>query len=59
MNESFDRPPEQASPPSKSVPVPTFDSRDLMKGGREIYIHHKGELYRLQETRNGKLILKK
>jgi len=37
----------------------TFDSRDLLDKGREAFIEHEGKKYRLQATRNGKLILTK
>ena len=38
---------------------PLLDSRQLLQGGRVVEIHHNGELYRLQATRTGKLILTK
>ena len=38
---------------------PLVDSRQLLQGGRLVEIHHNGELYRLQATRTGKLILTK
>jgi len=38
---------------------PLLDSRELLQGGRVVEIHHNGELYRLQATRTGKLILTK
>lgn len=38
---------------------PAFDSRDLMRGCREVLIRHGGQLYRLRHTRNDKLILVK
>ena len=34
-------------------------SEDLMRGAREVVIRHDGQEYRLQVTRNGKLILVK
>lgn len=34
-----------------------ISSAELMQGGRELIIAHEGEHYRLQQTRNGKLIL--
>jgi hemin uptake protein HemP len=34
-------------------------SRDLLGGSREVLIDHRGEIYRLRETRSGKLILNK
>lgn len=36
-----------------------FDSGALLRGHREILIHHAGEVYRLRHTRNDKLILTK
>ena len=35
------------------------DSQDLLQGGRELFIAHAGEEYRLRLTRNDKLILTK
>ncbi len=40
-------------------PVPRIDSRGLLQGNRELVIEHVGLEYRLQVTRNGKLILTK
>lgn len=61
------RPHESALPPSAelratsrpSTPQAEFDSRELMRGGREVLIRHAGKVYRLQHTRNDKLILVK
>lgn len=39
--------------------VRTVDSRSLFLGAHEIGIEHKGSLYRLKITRQGKLILNK
>jgi hemin uptake protein HemP len=36
-----------------------INSADLMQGDREIVIRHGSELYRLNVTRSGKLILRK
>lgn len=44
-------------PPSR--PQPLLDSRELMRGARLVEISHNGEIYRLQATRLGKLILTK
>ena len=44
---------------SPSAPQAEFDSRELMRGGREVLIRHAGKVYRLQHTRNDKLILVK
>ncbi len=58
-------PPFGAPLPSADRPVPstdaapqrTFDSADLFQGAREVQIRHDEKIYRLQVTRNGKLIL--
>ncbi|MBI4989168.1 MAG: hemin uptake protein HemP [Rhodocyclales bacterium] len=53
--------PKQARP-AGDAPVPpqaTLTSTELMQGRRVIVIVHQGETYRLQQTRNGKLILTK
>ncbi len=49
-----------------SGPLPTFastapvvDSRQLLRGAREIEIVHGDKVYRLRHTRNDKLILVK
>ncbi len=44
---------------SCSPQPPALDSATLLQGGRAVTIRHKGELYRLQTTRQGKLILTK
>jgi hemin uptake protein HemP len=56
----------EALPPLQGVPhdalparPPLVDSRELLRGHRSVEIHHNGELYRLQSTRTGKLILTK
>jgi hemin uptake protein HemP len=49
----------QRSSASPSAPQAEFDSRELMRGGREVLIRHAGQVYRLQHTRNDKLILVK
>ncbi len=45
--------------PRSNAPVPRIDSRGLLRGNRELVIEHVGLEYRLQVTRNGKLILTK
>ncbi|MEJ2590570.1 MAG: hemin uptake protein HemP [Candidatus Thiodiazotropha sp.] len=40
-------------------PSRTLESRDLMQGRSQIEIVHRGEIYRLRITRQGKLILTK
>jgi hemin uptake protein HemP len=39
--------------------VPTVRSEELLRGGRELFIVHNSEVYRLLVTRNNKLILQK
>ena len=43
-----------AQPTSRAV-----NSKELLRGKREVQIQHLGEVYRLLLTRNGKLILQK
>ena len=49
-------PPEGAANLGEA-PAITFES--LGQGSREVLIEHHGQIYRLRETRNGKLILNK
>jgi hemin uptake protein HemP len=53
--------PATASPPPVTTPVAPLrvDSAALMRGQRVLEIVHLGEVYRLQTTRFGKLILTK
>lgn len=44
-------------PPPKQAAPPTIDSRQLLGSGRECWITHAGQTYRLCHTRNDKLIL--
>lgn len=39
--------------------VRVLRSDDLLQGQREVFILHRGQLYRLLRTRNDKLILQK
>lgn len=39
--------------------IVTIESKELLRGGREVHILHKDEIYRLLVTRNNKLILQK
>ncbi len=39
--------------------LPAVNSQALLQGQKAITIHHNGALYRLQNTRQGKLILTK
>jgi hemin uptake protein HemP len=49
-------PAEPAAPAERSLPLP---SELLLRGRRLVEIAHNGEVYRLQATRLGKLILTK
>jgi len=44
---------------ANAVKQAEFDSRELMRGAREVLIRHAGQVYRLRHTRNDKLILVK
>ena len=61
MNE--DRPrvaPAPAPVPSEPArPQVVLESSELLRGARLVEIRHNGEVYRLQATRLGKLILTK
>ena len=47
------------SPASLSIESLPVESQALLQGQRTVTISHNGEIYRLQETRLGKLILTK
>lgn len=49
---------ESQTPATPETPR-EVDSRDLMRGNREIVIRHGTDAYRLSVTRSGKLILRK
>lgn len=49
--------PASASPPADTAPA--IDSQDLLRGLNAVTIAHNGNVYRLQATRQGKLILTK
>lgn len=51
-------PAHPAAAPVAAVP-PVLDSQDLLRGRNAVAITHNGALYRLQTTRQGKLILTK
>lgn len=42
-----------------SQTVAAINSATLLQGGKSVTINHNGEFYRLQATRQGKLILTK
>jgi hemin uptake protein HemP len=52
--------PQTSGPATLRLPGgPSLDSQTLLQGGRAVSIRHNGEVYRLQATRQGKLILTK
>lgn len=50
---------DAASDPACSILPQPLDSQQLLQGRRELQILHQGQIYRLQQTRQGKLILTK
>ncbi|HBH39085.1 MAG TPA: hemin uptake protein HemP [Curvibacter sp.] len=55
-------PPRSKAAPPATLGLPgglSLDSQALLQGGRAVSIRHNGEVYRLQATRQGKLILTK
>jgi hemin uptake protein HemP len=51
--------PPPSTPRTPATGLRTLDSRDLLQGQSLVLIRHQGETYRLQTTRQGKLILTK
>jgi hemin uptake protein HemP len=51
--------PAQNHGPNSMNPALAVGSQELLKGKKELIIEHQGRLYRLQATRQGKLILTK
>ncbi|MBE2262102.1 MAG: hemin uptake protein HemP [Burkholderiaceae bacterium] len=57
--------PSGADAPASDARIPAhpaarpLDSQALLGGGKAVEIHHNGAIYRLQATRQGKLILTK
>ena len=51
--------PAQIPSPARSSAQADHDSRELMRGTREVLIRHGDQVYRLRHTRNDKLILVK
>ncbi len=45
--------------PPPSASTPEYASELLLRGAREVLIHHAGEVYRLRLTATGKLLLTK
>ena len=52
-------PAQPAGRESEASRRPPLTSDELLRGGRLVEITHNGEVYRLQSTRLGKLILTK
>ncbi|MEZ6067696.1 MAG: hemin uptake protein HemP [Planctomycetaceae bacterium] len=55
------QPPEEVPQPSadRHETPRLVDSNDLLQGTHEVLIRHGNEVYRLRQTRSGKLILHK
>ncbi|MEO7940818.1 MAG: hemin uptake protein HemP [Burkholderiaceae bacterium] len=51
--------PEAATSSSRFDAAPHLDSAALLRGNNSVAITHRGTVYRLQATRQGKLILTK
>ena len=51
--------PSAAPAPAPAPAAPVLRSEQLLQGRRMVEIAHNGEVYRLQSTRLGKLILTK
>lgn len=49
----------EASIPPRAPNIPQWQSEQLLRGSKEVLIHHGEEVYRLRLTRQGKLILYK
>ncbi len=63
MSSLSDQQPEQPRQPNEGRPTQQHAVRisflDLARGRTEVQIEHRGQIYRLRVTRNGKLILNK
>jgi hemin uptake protein HemP len=51
--------PSEAPQPGATTELPVLPSATLLRGQKAVAIDHNGSLYRLQTTRQGKLILTK
>lgn len=51
--------PGTLAPAGKPTPPRKVSSEELLKGDRELWIEHDGEIYRLRLTSRGKLYLTK
>jgi hemin uptake protein HemP len=54
-----DEKPTPAAGPPPATDCPVIPAEVLFKDGREVWIDHAGERYKLRITRRGKLILQK
>ena len=59
MNADRRNPAPAPVPPEPARPQVVLESSELLRGARLVEIRHNGEVYRLQATRLGKLILTK
>jgi len=61
MTTTAPKPVQDTSSVAAQIPesAQTIDSENLLQGSRQLFILHRGSIYRLLETRNGKLILQK
>jgi hemin uptake protein HemP len=65
MNRPTTTPPAAASPVTAPAPAstvgasPVLSSQSVLQGRSQVAIEHNGAVYRLQTTRQGKLILTK
>lgn len=53
------KPPALSTQTAPAEPPVVVDARELLRGGKEIWIDHAGVRYRLRVTRRNKLILQK
>lgn len=53
------RPVTAPAPASASTAAPVLSSQSVLQGRSQVAIEHNGAVYRLQTTRQGKLILTK
>jgi hemin uptake protein HemP len=56
---SDDQPPPDDREPAEAEHCPVIPAEQLFKDGREVWIDHHGERYKLRITRRGRLILQK
>jgi hemin uptake protein HemP len=49
---------ERPQNPDPQTPL-VLRSAEILRGRKEVWIEHEGQMYRLRETRSGKLILQK